>query len=68
LQVIDKELDVVGVFRYANVYADAVRLVASGRISVQPLVTHRFPLTETAEALRTAGKHGGSAVKVIVQV
>ena len=67
-QVIDKELDLLGIFRYANVYADAVRLVASGQISLKPLVTHRFPLAETAEALLTAGRRGDSAVKVLVEV
>ncbi len=68
LQAIDKEVDVLGVFRYANVYADAIRLAASGALSLGPLVTHRFPLAQAGEALETAGDRSRSVVKVLVEV
>jgi L-iditol 2-dehydrogenase len=68
LQAIDKEVDVRGVFRYANVYPDAIRLVASGRIALGPLVTHRFPLCQVGEALRLAADRTQAAVKVLIEV
>jgi L-iditol 2-dehydrogenase len=68
LEAIRKEVDIVGVFRYANVYADAIRLAASGRIDLGPLVTHRFPLEEARRALDTVVDAKASALKVLVEV
>lgn len=68
LEAIRKEVDVVGVFRYANVYPDAIRLAASGRINLAPLVTHRFPLDEARRALDMVAERKASAVKVLVEV
>ncbi|MBI2000734.1 MAG: NAD(P)-dependent alcohol dehydrogenase [candidate division NC10 bacterium] len=68
LQAIDKEVDILGIFRYANVYPDAIRLAASGKINLAPLVTHRFPLEEARQALDTVAEQKSSAVKVLVEV
>lgn len=43
----------------------AMELIKSGRIDAKGLITHRFPLTDTAEAFRTALKNKES-LKVIV--
>jgi L-iditol 2-dehydrogenase len=68
LQAIDKEVTIFGVFRYANVYADAIRLVAAGRIPLGGLVTHRLPLPRVGEALALAGERKSAAMKVLVEV
>ncbi len=68
LEAIRKEVDILGVFRYANVYRDALRLAASGRVDLSPLITHRFPLTEVRRALDTVAEAKGSALKVVVDV
>jgi len=68
LQAINKEVDILGIYRYANVYPDAIRLAASGKIDLAPLVTHRFPLEEARRALDTAVEQKASAVKVLVEV
>lgn len=68
LEAIRKEVDILGVFRYANVYPDAIRLAASGKIQLSPLVTHRFPLEEVRRALDTVVEAKASAVKVLVEV
>ncbi|MBI3457472.1 MAG: NAD(P)-dependent alcohol dehydrogenase [Candidatus Rokubacteria bacterium] len=68
LEAIRKEVDILGVFRYANVYPDAIRLAASGKIDLKPLVTHRFPLAEARRALDTVVEQKSSAVKVVVEV
>jgi len=44
----------------------AMESVASGRLQLAPLVTHRFPLVEVAEAFRTDGTP--DALKVVVEV
>lgn len=68
LQAIDKEVDILGIFRYANVYPDAIRLAASGKIDLAPLITHRFPLEETQRALDTVVEQKASALKVLVEI
>lgn len=68
LQAIDKEVDILGIFRYANVYPDAIRLAASGKINLAPLITHRFPLEEASQALDTVADQKSSALKVLVEV
>jgi len=68
LQAINKEMDILGIYRYANVYPDAIRLAASGKINLALLVTHRFPLVEVKQALDTVVEQKASAMKVLVEV
>ena len=51
-----RELTISGVFRYANTYPLAP-LIASGAVNVTEVISHRFPLAETEQALtdRQAG-------------
>ncbi|MCX8161439.1 MAG: zinc-binding dehydrogenase, partial [Candidatus Bathyarchaeota archaeon] len=65
--IIDKEIDIRGVFRYANVYEQAIRLASSGRIKLKPLITHTFPLDRIREAFDTIVERKGNPVKVIVK-
>ncbi|HUG53273.1 MAG TPA: L-idonate 5-dehydrogenase, partial [Vicinamibacteria bacterium] len=58
-----KELRLVGSFRYGNVWEQAIRLVASGRVDLQPLISDVLPLSRAREALELASRRG-AAVKV----
>lgn len=62
-----REVDIRGVFRYANCYPVALAMVASGRINVKPLVTHRYKLEETLKAFETAKTGADHAIKVIIK-
>jgi L-iditol 2-dehydrogenase len=68
VELIDKEADVRGVFRYANVYPQAISLIEAGVIDVRPLLTHELPLDRVEEALNIAHERRDGAVKVMVTV
>ncbi len=66
-----KEIDVVGVFRYANTYPMAIELISSGKVNVLPLVSHYIDVSGsrfTSEALKRGfelSAKGGRATKVM---
>lgn len=68
IKVIDKELDVLGIFRYANTYKGCVDLLNAGKVNLATLITHRFPLEKAQEALQFAHEHKMDAIKVVVNV
>jgi threonine dehydrogenase-like Zn-dependent dehydrogenase len=50
-----------------NEYADNVKLVLDGRIALQPILTHVFPLEEIDAAMDLRAKHPDQSVKVTVR-
>jgi len=65
--VIERELDVHGVNRYANAFPRAIALLADGRLDVHPLVSHRYPLDRVTEAFAFAADHPAETIKVMVR-
>ncbi len=61
----NREITLTGTFRYANTYADAIALVASGRIDLKPTITGHYTLAETEQALQ-ATRHDPSKIKSVV--
>ncbi len=51
--------------RMKHTYPRAIRLVESGIVDVRSVVTHRFPLRESAEAFSTAQRREG--LKIIIE-
>ncbi|KAL8197166.1 UNVERIFIED_CONTAM: hypothetical protein K2H54_014520 [Gekko kuhli] len=60
-----REVDIKGIFRYCNTWPMAIAMLASKKVNVQPLVTHRFPLEKALEAFETTRKCIG--IKVMLK-
>ena len=60
-----KELTIGLVNRYSHTWPIAIDLVASGRVDVAPLVTHRFTLDEAEAAIPLAAREPNSMKAII---
>ncbi len=63
---IEKELDYVGVNRYANAFPTAIAWMADGRIDVDKLITHRYSFDQVDEAFNFTGQNPDEVIKTIV--
>jgi L-iditol 2-dehydrogenase len=61
-----KGLTIKLVRRMKHTYPRAIELVSKGLVDVRSLVTHRFPLEQSAEAFRVAQRREG--LKIIIDV
>lgn len=65
-QLMVKEIQFIGSFRYGNVFDEAIRLVDSGSIDLSPLITNVLPISEISKAMILAADRK-NALKVQVQ-
>jgi len=65
-----KEVDIVGVFRYANTYPTGIKIISSGCLpSLDNMITHRFRgLSAAKEAFELAGKTMDKEGKLVLKV
>ncbi|CAK9086520.1 Sorbitol dehydrogenase (SDH) (Polyol dehydrogenase) [Durusdinium trenchii] len=59
------EVDIIGVYRYCNLYPRALALVSSGKINLKPLISKTFQLEEAQAAFEHFAS--GEPIKVIIQ-
>ncbi|AEI40649.1 NAD(P)-dependent alcohol dehydrogenase [Paenibacillus mucilaginosus] len=64
--IADNEVDIYGIFRYANTYPKGIRFLSSGIVDAKSLITDRFALEQTQEAMERALNHKSECLKVIV--
>ena len=67
-KILIKELDILGVHRYANVFPTAIKLVSSGKIDVKSLVTHVFPLERILDGFKVHIDKIGNPIKVQIEI
>lgn len=60
-----RELTILGALAYETEFPEVIELLASGKVDLSPLVTHRFPLADIAEAFRIQ-MQPDEAIKVLV--
>ena len=64
----DRELSVIGTLMYTeDDFADAVQLVADGKVPTESLITRVFPLQEAAAAFTFIREQKGAAIKVMLK-
>lgn len=64
--IIDKEITLKGVFRYTNCYPLAIQILKSNVIDFGAMITNRFSLEDTGEALEYALTHKQNSIKTVV--
>lgn len=62
----DHEVDIYGVFRYTDTYAAGIEILASGICDIRSLITDRYSLGQTQEAMERALNNKSESLKVVV--
>jgi L-iditol 2-dehydrogenase len=65
-KIVLEEIDLFGVRANPNTMAEVLPLIVSGRVRLNPLVTHTFPIQSYGEALHTFAERIDGALKVLV--
>jgi L-iditol 2-dehydrogenase len=64
--VCDNEIDIYGIFRYANTYPQGIRFLSAGLPGIQSMLTDRYSLDQAGEALERARVNKQGSLKVMV--
>jgi 2-desacetyl-2-hydroxyethyl bacteriochlorophyllide A dehydrogenase len=67
-QIVMKDLVVFGAQSDRNRWDDVIALVASGRLNLKDLITHRLPLEAAAQAYSLVRNHDDSVIKAVFQL
>jgi L-iditol 2-dehydrogenase len=62
-----KEVDIGFQQRYVNMWPRAIRVLESGTVNLNSLVTHRFTLNEAEKAFETASNPKSGSIKVLIR-
>lgn len=63
-----KGLTIKSVRRMKHTYPRAIRLVQAGMVDLQPLITHRFPLSRIGEAFELVSGYQDGVIKAVVEI
>jgi L-iditol 2-dehydrogenase len=66
-KIVLEEINLYGVRANQNTMEEVLPLITSGRVRVQPLVTHTFALEQYGQALHTFSERIDGALKVLVK-
>ncbi|SFK95164.1 L-iditol 2-dehydrogenase [Paenibacillus sp. 1_12] len=64
--ICDNEIDIYGIFRYVNTYPQGITFLSSGKTDMLSLITDRYPLEQTLEAMERARTNKAGSLKVMV--
>lgn len=66
-RIVFEEMDLFGVRANPGTCEEVIPLIATGRLDVNTVITHTFPLSDFAEAYDTFTRRIGGALKVLIQ-
>jgi len=66
--LIEKEITVLGSFRYVNCFEETIDLLAYNKMNVTNLVTHHFPFEKTEDAFLFARDNKNECMKVVIDI
>ncbi|WP_413379943.1 NAD(P)-dependent alcohol dehydrogenase [Alkalihalobacillus sp. 1P02AB] len=64
--LIDAEIDVYGVFRYANTYPAAIQALSRADVDIRNIITHRYDLKDIKEAVEMARTQKETSIKIMI--
>lgn len=64
--IADREIDIFGIFRYVNTYPQGIAFLSSGISPVKNIITDRYMLDQTYEAMERARTNKSGSLKVMV--
>ncbi len=67
-QIMSKEAEIKSVFRYRNIYPQAIAAISSGRMNVADIVTHEFDLESIEHALLENVRNKIEVVKAVIRI
>ncbi len=67
-QIMDKEPEIKSVFRYRNIYPQAIAAIADGMIDVSGIVTHEFDFDDIQKAFECAINNKDDVVKAVIKI
>ena len=67
-KLMNKEAQIKTVFRYRNIYPQAINAIAQGSIDVKSIVTHEFDFADTAKAFDFVINNKTDVVKAIIKI
>jgi len=67
-RLLGKEAQIQTVFRYRNIYPDAIAAISSGFINVSEIVTHEFDFADIAKAFEFVINNKNDVVKAVIRI
>lgn len=64
--LIDSELDVYGLFRYANTYPAAIQALSRGNVNLEQVITHKYALKDIKKAIEMARMEKDTSIKIMI--
>ncbi|CAM3928628.1 NAD(P)-dependent alcohol dehydrogenase [Lederbergia lenta] len=64
--MIDAEIDMLGVFRYVNTYADAIKSLDHPLVDLKKVITDQYPLDDIQKAIEVAMTEKEKSIKVMI--
>lgn len=67
-KIMAKEAQIKSVFRYRNIYPQAIKAISKGIIDVSGIITHEFNFDETAKAFDFVINNKQDVVKAVIKI